>query len=317
MISEKIEWLWNVWKPIKFNKKLEKDKINLIGFVWIDEEGNKLNNNADDVAQKIALNCSENNIEEEKEKTSSEVNNILYLTSTWWLLDKKWHIVPFINTEDLDKTLEWNHDKIKVEWWMLKKLKSIKEQLQSWISKITVTDLKWLKKEIETGEWSGTMFVNSSKIKFSQFTNFPLFKEIYTEQNKKWNWKNKNDKELNKTFDNYKVLKIDNTILWGYWLSNFKEKINWEELEWKLIENLFSSKNWWWIWTMLWKKVKEEDTPIFAYSKEEDFFSKIWFKKVKKKRNKFLDYLEKIWLLKEKYYTSKSWAFLWKYENNK
>lgn len=162
MTSKKIELLWNVWKPIKFNKKLEKNKINLIGFVWIDEEGNKLNVNADDVAQKIAEECSQNDIEEEIETTSSKVNNIIYLTWTWWVEDKEWNIVPIITTEDLDKILELNYDKIKVDWWMLKKLKSINEQLKSWISRINVTGLQLLKKEIETKEWSGTMFTGKN-----------------------------------------------------------------------------------------------------------------------------------------------------------
>lgn len=100
--------------------------------------------------------------------------------------------------------------------------------------------------------------------------------------------------EVMKISKNYNVLELDWTILWWYYLSDFNIKINWKNEKWKLLENLFSSKNGWGIWYILWEKIKKEWWKIFAYSKQEKFFSNLWFEKIK-------------WQI------SKSWASLRKY----
>jgi len=283
--SEKIDWLWFVWKPVKFNKKLNKDKINLIGFIWTDNLNILLNNNADDIVVKIAEECS------------YQINNILYLTSTGWLLDKEWNIIPFIGLDSLIEIIKWKHKEIFVEWWMLKKLETIKKQLEDWISKITVTNLKWLKDELETVEWSWTMFVNLEKAKFKKLDNYNLFKQIYNTQISNKNWKEKDEKNLKIISSDYNILELEWTILWWYYIWDFEIEINWKKESWKLLENLFSSKSGWWIWEILWKEILKNNNNIFAYSKKESFFIKLWFKKIEWQK-------------------SETWADLWFYEKS-
>ena len=283
--SEKIDWLWFVWKPVKFNKKLNKDKINLIGFIWTDNLNILLNNNADDIVVKIAEECS------------YQINNILYLTSTGWLLDKEWNIIPFIGLDSLIEIIKWKHKEIFVEWWMLKKLETIKNQLEDWISKITVTNLKWLKDELETVEWSWTMFVNLEKAKFKKLDNYNLFKQIYNTQISNKNWKKKDEKNLKIISSDYNILELEWTILWWYYIWDFEIEINWKKESWKLLENLFSSKSRWWIWTLLLDKMKSENNIIYLYSNKKDFFTKAWFKKIEWQK-------------------SETWADLWFYEKS-
>jgi hypothetical protein len=178
---------------------------------------------------------------------------------------------------------------------MLKKLDSISQQLKWWISKITITNLKWLKEELEWF-WSWTMFFDLEKTIFKKLDNKELFKQIYNKQILEKNWKEKNTEELEKISSNYNVLELEWTILWWYYLWDFEIKIEWKREYGKLLENLFSSKSWWWIWEVLWKRIRDNDV-VFAYSKKESFFIKLWFAKIKWEK-------------------SETWAFLWKYDKN-
>ena len=73
--------------------------------------------------------------------------------------------------------------------------------------------------------------------------------------------------------------------------------LNWEEKKWLLLENLFSSKNWWWIWELLWTKILSEKWNIFAYSNAWNYFLSLGFKKIEWEK-------------------SQTWADLWIFENN-
>jgi hypothetical protein len=67
-------------------------------------------------------------------------------------------------------------------------------------------------------------------------------------------------------------------------------------MKWQLLENLFSSKIWGWVGYILWEKIKEQPL-VFAYSKKEDFFINIWFKKIEWEK-------------------SETWADLWIYQKS-
>ncbi len=177
--------------------------------------------------------------------------------------------------------MKWKHKMIKIDGWMLKKVESIYKILENWVIKITTTNIEGLKKEIESIEWSGTMFVNLKTAEFKKLENLKLFNMIYEIQVLNWNWKKRNKNNIKSISRNYTVLELWWTILGWYYLWDFKIEINWKKLKWKLLEALFSSKNGWWIGYLLWEKIKKSNKPIFAYTKKWWFFEKLWFKKVK------------------------------------
>ncbi len=279
IIATHVKELWKVWIPEKFSKQLELDKINLIPFVWTNIDGwELLNINADDIVEKVS------------EDISEKVSNIIFLTWSWGLVNKEWNIVSFLTQKKLKAILDWKHNNISVDWWMLKKLESVYELFKHWVKKTTITNLWWLKKELETVEWSGTMIVNIEEACFSKLNNFDLFQEIYEAQYKKKNWKQRTQKELEKISQDYIILSLDWTILGWYYL--WEIDIDWEK--WMLLENIFASKQSGGIWYVLWDQIKKNNK-IFTYTQKEDFFQKLWFKKIPWKK-------------------SDTWACLFKYE---
>lgn len=256
--AEQIEKLWYVWKPVDFTKPFSKEKINIVPFVW-----DGLNINADDIVWLIA------------QRYAEEISNILFFTWTGGVLNNEKEVVPFISKESLQQILDWEHQSISVEWGMYKKLRVVYDLLESWVKKVTVTQLSDLKDELETVEWTGTMFVDLEKAVFEKCHDMELFKTIYSEQVKQWNWKERNNDEVEKLASNYIFLLLDGTVLWGYSLQ--ETEINWNK--WKVLECMFSCKSGWWIWGLLWKEICKQ-WKIFAYSEKGWFFEKLGFKKV-------------------------------------
>lgn len=200
-----------------------------------------------------------------------KISNIIFLTWNWWLLGKEWNIIPFLTANKVKNIIEWINNEVKVDWWILKKIKSIYDLLMIWIDKVTLTNIDGLKEELEWfGSW--TIFVNLDKAKFIKLNSLELFEKIY---NHYWkNWKKRNFDEKKKIFDNYTVLSLNWTILWWYSLSNYE--IKWKK--WKMLECIYASTEWSWIWTIILEKIKEENI-VFAYSKSW-FFEKVWFTKL-------------------------------------
>ena len=287
--------VFQLWKDIFINKKskkffkyldfLKKQEIN---FVLLDEEAKQI------------FNSDWNNyfLDNEKNNISENINNILILEENSEIKDIENKKIEFISSEKLKLILSLNHNKIKIDKNsnIFRKLQEIDKLLDNWTYKVTLTNLEWVKEELE---WfgSGTMFVNLEKAKFKKLDNYNLFKQIYKTQILEKNWKEKDEEKLKIISSDYNVLDLEWTILWWYYLWNFEIELDWKLIKWKLLENLFSSKSGWWIWEILWKEIKKENI-IFAYSKKEDFFTKIWFKKIKWEK-------------------SETWADLWMYENFK
>jgi len=264
----KQQWLWEVWIPKNFNKSFDKNKINLIPFVWVDIWSNDiLNINADDIVKIFA------------EKYTNIISNIVFLTWTWWLNNTKMETITFMTKKKLDLILIWEDKDIKVDWWMLKKIQTINSLLEVWISKITITSLSGLREELEWF-WSWTMFIDLNKAKYKKLENRAMFELIYDKNIFEWKWKKRDEEDKTEIFNSYKVLEIEWTILWGY--SLIDTEIQWEK--WKLLQCLYASKEWNWIWKLLWFEMKKE-TVIFAYSKSWWFFEKLWFKKIEWKKS--------------------------------
>lgn len=282
-IWENIDTKTNLWDFLNYINFLKNKYINII---LLDEKW-----------QEIFKVNPKNNFLNEIKETQTDISNILLLENNkdYILKSIDWKEIEFLSKNKLKDILEWNNKKINVEInsQLFIKLQEIYWLLNNWYSKITLTNIWWLKEELE---WfgSGTMFINLEKSEFKKLNNLNLFKQIYKKFNNDWNWKKRSIYEVMKISKNYNVLELDWTILWWYYLSDFNIKMNWKNEKWKLLENLFSSKNGWGIWYILWEKIKKEWWKIFAYSKQEKFFSNLWFEKIK-------------WQI------SKSWAFLWKF----
>lgn len=292
----KNEWkiIFQLWKDIfldknsddffKYLKFLKNQKINVI---LLDEFGKQI------------FNTDWNNyfLDREKKDFSENINNILLLENNLKLKNLKWDNVEFVSKDKLKEILLWKNKEFKIanNSDLYKKLNKIYKILKSWVNKVTLTDYDWIEEEIGWfGSW--VMFVNLEESKFKKLNNFELFKQIYRKYYSEWKWKERTDPELKKLSDNYKILELDWTVLWWYAFTDFEKNINWKNTKWKLLENLFSSKNGWGIWKVLWNEIISEEWPIFAYSKAWGFFKKLWFKKVKWEK-------------------SESWADLWKYNN--
>ncbi len=264
---KKIDWLGEVWAPLSFNKKFDPKKINIIPFVWQKQwSDNLLNINADDIVKMMS------------DYFSEQISKIIFLTWTWWLLDKKSELITFLSKENLERVLNKKHENIEVEWWMLKKLESILAILKNWVKKVTVTGLSDLKTEMELIDWSWTMFMNLQKATFKKLKDKSIFEQIYEKLTSMWKWKTRSHSEKNEISADYTILELEWTILWWYHLWNHEETINWKVIKWKLLQTLFASKSWWWIWQVLWEEIKKEPI-VFAYSKNW-FFEKLWFQKI-------------------------------------
>lgn len=231
-----------------------------------------------------------------KEKIAEKIKNILIIEENNFIIKNyKWNQIEFISHKVLKKIISWECKKIKVEEkWLLDRLKEVDKILDNWNLKVTLTNYGWIKEELEWfGNW--TMFINLDKARFRNLNNIEMFRQIYNFQIKNWNWKERTEEEIKTISKNYQVLGLEWTILWWYYLSDFKITINWENKKWILLENLFASKNGGWIGEMLWERIKSKKWTFFAYSKKWGFFKKLWFKQVE-------------WI------KSKTWADLYLYE---
>lgn len=281
IICERVETLWEVGFVKSFKKEFDTDKINILPFVWVSEEDIKsfFNVNADDIVTRIVW------------EMRDKISNIIFLTWTWWLEDNEWNVISFLTKKAIEDVLDWKHLKIKATWWMKKKLKVILEVIGKWASKVSMTNINWIKEEIE-GFWSGTMIVDLEKVKLKKLESREMFDFIYKSNVKNGNWKERNEEEKDKIFKNYQVLELEGTILGWYSLCN--TEIDWKK--WKILECIFSSKERGWIGTLLLKECIKNKI-VYTYSKKWRFFKKNWFVKVK-------------WNF------SKTWSSLYKYESS-
>lgn len=281
IICERVEGLWEVGVVKSFKKEFDTGKINILPFVWVSEEDIKsfFNVNADDIVTRIVWEMRE------------KISNIIFLTWTWWVEDNEWNVISFLTKKAIEDILDWKHLKINATWWMKKKLKVILEVIEKWASKVSMTNIDWIKEEIE-GFWSGTMVVDLEKVKLKKLESREMFDFVYESNVKNGNWKERNEEEKDKIFENYQVLELEGTILWWYVLCD--TEIDWKK--WKILECIFSSKERGGIGTLLLKECIKNKI-VFTYSKKWRFFKKNWFVKVE-------------WHFTEK------WVPLYKYEGS-
>jgi len=226
------------------------------------------------------------------DEVKDNIRNILLLENSIEFRNEKWRIIEFVSKEKLEEILKENI----VDSNTSKKLKWVLKLLKEWISKVTLSPIRWLKAELEwLGAW--TMFVDLEKAEFKKLKNKEIFYQIYKEKIISWEWKRKKDDKIEEIAKKYNVYEIDWTILGWYYLWDYEVEINWEKIEWQLLENLFASRIGWWIWPILWEKIKEKNNVTFAYSKREDYFTDLWFIKVEWKK-------------------SETWADLWMYKKS-
>ena len=196
----------------------------------------------------------------------------IFIIDDYSVFDKRWKRIEFLEYNSLLSILEQNHRFIQISknTKLYNLLVEIKTLLENWFKKITLAQIDWLKEELEWfGSW--TMFVNLDYINFSNIEDEVLFNQIFDYQVKKKNWKQKNKKERKRTFDNYQVLEIDGTILWWYYLAPYQDGYK--------LENFFSFRNGGWIGKYLIDEIKSK-WKIYAFSKQDSFFTKNWFQKI-------------------------------------
>lgn len=177
-IWENIDTKTNLWDFLNYINFLNNQYINII---LLDEKW-----------QEIFKVNSKNNFLNEIKETQTDISNILLLENNkdYILKSIDWKEIEFLSKNKLKDILEWNNKKINVEInsQLFIKLQEIYWLLNNWYSKITLTNIWWLKEELE---WFGsrTMFINLEKSEFKKLNNLNLFKQIYKKFHNDWNWK--------------------------------------------------------------------------------------------------------------------------------
>lgn len=208
--------------------------------------------------------------------------NIIVIDSIYWLnwinqriwniilVDEKW---PFKNENwTLIGVIPYNNRIL--EWWESTREK-IDAIMDSWAERISLVDEEWIFSELSTIEWAWSMIINESKLSFEKINNVWLFEMIYRKNVSLWYWKDRSEEEKINICKNYYVLKIWTSVLWWYQLVKFDD--NW----WVLIQCLWSPRQKSWMWKKIIEHIKlSNNWFVYAYSKEKDFFIKMWFEAV-------------------------------------
>ncbi len=253
IVCKKKEWLWYVGVPKHIEHHFRKWEIHIVPFVWKDNDTNTdyLNINADDITLYIWKLLWEN------------VGKIFFLTWSGWIQDINGKNISFITKSNIERILKWEHKKIHIYGWMYKKVQTIQDIVNNGISALVLTHLKSFKDEIEKVSWCWTYIVDEQSIKVEESIDYSFFQELYQTQKRKWNWKKRNKDEIDEVYNNHKIISI-NGIPLG-WVSVKPSIINHVAEEWNGI------------WKILFEKIINQYRPLFAYSRQEKFFEKMWF----------------------------------------
>ncbi|NUJ97157.1 hypothetical protein HGA92_00015 [Candidatus Gracilibacteria bacterium] len=264
IICERVEGLGEVGVVKSFKKEFDTGKINILPFVGVSEEDIKsfFNVNADDIVTRI--------VGEMREK----ISNIIFLTGTGGVEDNEGNVISFLTKKAIEDILDGKHLKINATGGMKKKLKVILEVIEKGASKVSMTNIDGIKEEIE-GFGSGTMVVDLEKVKLKKLESREMFDFVYESNVKNGNWKERNEEEKDKIFENYQVLELEGTILGGYVLCDTEI----DGKKGKILECIFSSKERGGIGTLLLKECIKNKI-VFTYSKKGRFFKKNGFVKV-------------------------------------
>jgi len=129
--------------------------LTAVGFLGMDESGQKLNLNADDIVVKLV------------EQMGTKINEVIFLTESGGLLTGTGgELIPQLTMNEVAEVIEGRHPKIKVDGGMLKKLREIHKILPM-VGKAVITNTQGLRREIEDKNGSGTLF-------FDPATSLPL-----------------------------------------------------------------------------------------------------------------------------------------------
>ncbi len=140
-----------VGKVLEINGIDTSKQLNIVWFMW-EDNGQKLNVNADEIAQKIIF------------QQWKELNNVIFVSSLSGLLDKNWKHVPLVVNTRIQDILDAKDEDIKVKDGMVKKLEETSKILE-YTDKVVFLDSNSLWEEITTWQWAGTLFLNIEKVK--------------------------------------------------------------------------------------------------------------------------------------------------------
>jgi acetylglutamate kinase len=134
----------------------EDKPLTAVGFLGIDESGQKLNLNADDIVAHLA------------EQMGAKINEVIFLTESGGLLTHAGgEIISQLSLDEVDEVIAGRHPTIKVDGGMLKKLREIRKILPK-VGKAVVTNARGLRREIEDKGGSGTLFFAPSAVSLSE-----------------------------------------------------------------------------------------------------------------------------------------------------
>jgi len=207
-------------------------QLNIIWFMG-ENNGQKLNVNADEIAQRIIF------------QQWKYLSNVVFVSSLSGLLDKQWNHVPLVASSRIPQILENKDEEIEVNNGMIKKLKETSIILK-YTNRVVFLDSDSLLDEITTWQWAGTLFLNLEDIKLEKLKNLDrsLIRSIYYNNISR-------DSEIKQKYnikiilDNHYVVKVNWVILWWVSILQNNDKLNidfiWSsQQKWKFIDKIYN-----------------------------------------------------------------------------
>lgn len=178
--------------------------LSLIGFVG--QAGDqRVNVNADDIARKLV------------EQYSSEVEELIFLTSAGGVLDREDSIVPLLTAERIPAILSGNDKYITADGGMKKKLEEALKALPL-VGKVVMTKIAALRAEIEQWMGSGTLCIDNRQLQISsmQWREEGIFDAVHDEYVKKGIFRPRTAEELRKLKTHHSMLRVKHSPLGGF-----------------------------------------------------------------------------------------------------
>jgi len=257
--------------------------------VVLDSDWMLLNNNLDLVNKNHKKSYLYKKYIEIWDKVSDYIKKILFIEKEFQILDLDWNHIELISKLVLEDIINQTHKKIKVKPWtdLFNNLIQIKNLLENWFSKVSLTWINSIKDEVEWF-WTWTLFLDLDKASFKKIASLEILEKIHDNFVEEWSWKKKTKKELNEIFKKwYNIYQINGSILWWYSLQdNYKVDINWEKLEWVYLWNVFTTKNGWGVWKRMINNIKSWNWIVFCHTNARWFFENVKFRKIEWRKTK-------------------------------
>lgn len=193
-----------------------KNRVAFVPFVGVDEHGNPLNLNADEVAYSLA------------EQFRDWINEIVFITPTGGVLNHDDKVISLLTSERIQNILNDGDSDLNVNGGMKEKLRQA-DKLLKLVPKVAITHREGLRAELLSWKGSGTLCLSLKAAHPEEMREYeePIFLSMFHEQVAKGNFRPRNIRELTEVADHYRLLKIKNSILGG--VSLIPREENWLE----------------------------------------------------------------------------------------